>query len=134
MTRPSAQDQLLYCDRCGISFLWSAEEQMQAQRPSGEPPATPLPRPRAPLLCPGCRALLPAAGRERGLVKWYNYRKRFGFIVRQHQPELFMHGSDVQGNAKPRPGDLVEFSVGEGERGPVAKEIRVLTHGEAPVA
>ncbi len=131
MTRPSAQDQLLYCDRCGISFLWTAEEQMQVQTPS---PTGQSPRHSPPSLCAGCRALLPAPGRERGLVKWYNHRKRFGFIVRQHQPELFMHGSDVQGKAKPRPGDLVEFSVEEGERGPIATEIHILTHGEAPAA
>lgn len=121
------QDQLCYCERCGISFLWSAEEQAEAHSQSGAR--------GAPLHCPGCRALLPAEGRERGLVKWFNYRKRFGFIVRQHQPELFAHGTDVLDDTKLRPGDLVEFSVEASERGPVAKAIRVLARdGESSQA
>lgn len=124
VTRASVQDELRYCERCGISFLWSAEEQIQAQESTAS----------APVFCAGCLALLPAPGRERGLVKWFNYRKRFGFIVRQHLPELFVHGSDVPDNAGLRPGDLVEFSVEEGERGLTAKAVRVLARGEPPVA
>jgi len=117
-------DQTRYCDRCGISFLWSSEEQ-RAAHAAGQP---------APIYCAGCRALLPPPGRERGLVKWFNARKRYGFIVRKDQPEIFVHGSDLAGDARLRPGDLVEFAVGEGERGPAAKEVRVLDHFEAPVA
>lgn len=119
--RPS--DQIRYCDRCGISFLWSAEEQARARAESAAAPAH----------CPGCRVLLPPLGRERGLVKWYNVRKRYGFIVRKEKSELFVHGSDVTGG-RLQPGDLVEFSVGENERGLAAKEITVLTPGDAPVA
>lgn len=126
MTRVSVQDELRYCERCGISFLWSAEEQTQTSDSTKF-------KADAPVLCAGCRALLPAPGRERGLVKWFNYRKRFGFIVRRHQPELFVHGSDVLDNVGLHPGDLVEFSVEEGERGLTAKAVRMLTHGEPPV-
>jgi CspA family cold shock protein len=118
-------DQIRYCERCGISFLWTAEEQREtriAQETGAQPPTH----------CPGCRLLLPAAGRERGLVKWYNHRKRFGFLVRRDQPEIFAHGSDIEGARSMRPGDLVEFRVEAGERGPTAKEITILDHGEAP--
>jgi CspA family cold shock protein len=120
-------DQIRYCDRCGISFLWSAEEQRQAHA-QGEESSAP------PSHCPGCRQLLSATGRERGLVKWYNHRKRFGFLVRRDHPEIFAHGSDLQGANSMRPGDLVEFSVAEGERGLAAKEITILAHGDPPVA
>ncbi len=126
MSNPRPQDQILYCERCGISFLWSAEEQKEAraQGQTNTPPSH----------CPGCRFLLPANGRERGLVKWYNYRKRYGFLVRKEQPEIFAHGSDIQGANSLRPGDLVEFRVEIGERGPAAKEITILDHTEAPIA
>jgi CspA family cold shock protein len=77
--------------------------------------------------------LLPAPGRERGLVKWYNHRKRYGFLVRRDHPEIFAHGSDLQDARSLRPGDLVEFSVASGERGPAAKELTVIDHGEPPI-
>jgi CspA family cold shock protein len=122
-----ASDQTQYCENCGISFLWSAEEQkaLAAQTKGSSTP---------PRLCPGCRVILPAAGRERGLVKWYNHRKRYGFLVRRDHPELFAHGSDLINAKSMRPGDLVEFSVATGERGPMAQEIVVLANGEPPTA
>jgi CspA family cold shock protein len=106
------KDQILYCERCGISFLWAQEEQR-----SGNP---------KPLLCPGCRRALPRADRQRGLVKWYNVRKQYGFIVRADGPEIFAHRREIQGNKRLQPGDLVEFSVGESGKGPVAQEISVI--------
>ena len=77
-----------------------------------------------PDLCPGCRHLLPQGKRERGLVKWYNGRKRYGFIVRKGQPEIFVHGSDVEEHSRLRPGALVEFTVSETERGAAAKSVQ----------
>jgi CspA family cold shock protein len=119
------QDQLRYCERCGISFLWTAEEQRAADHSQGTPPA--------PDHCPGCRLLTPAAGRERGVVKWYNFRKRYGFIVRRDQPEIFAHGSELEGSGGLRPGDLVEFTASDSDRGPIATAIRVIGHTEAPI-
>jgi cold shock protein len=127
---PRPQDQILYCERCAISFLWSVEEQKEGQkevRAQGQA-NTPLPS-----HCPACRILLPAGGRERGLVKWYNHRKRYGFLVRKDQPEIFAHGSDIQGVHSLRPGDLVEFTIEIGERGPAATQITILDHTEAPI-
>jgi CspA family cold shock protein len=117
-------DQIRYCERCGISFLWSTEEQKseRAQEQASVPPSH----------CPGCRLLLPTAGRERGLVKWYNHRKRYGFLVRHGHLDLFAHGSDIQGANSLRPGDFVEFGVESGERGPTAKEIVILGHSDPP--
>jgi cold shock CspA family protein len=137
------QDQIGYCERCGISFLWSVEEQKaptgdaqngDGQSGDGQNGADTARRATRiqPSHCPGCRLLLPAPGRERGLVKWYNRRKRFGFLVRREHPEIFAHGSDIEGAGALRPGDLVEFNVTESERGLAAKEITILAHGEAP--
>jgi len=119
VSKERAQDEIRYCDRCGVAFLWSAEEQ-RADQP-------------APLHCPACRRLLPPAGRERGLVKWYNVRKRYGFIVRRDHPEIFAHGGDLLDDNRLHPGDLVEFDVEEGERGPAAKAIRIIGRAADPV-
>ena len=108
--------EILYCERCGISFLWSVGEQKEAGDARAE-------RPRH---CPGCRHSMPPPGRERGLVKWWNARKKYGFIVRAGHPDIFAHRSQLQGVGRLREGDLVEFGVEERKKGPVAVAIRVL--------
>ena len=126
MSNSTLLDQIRYCERCGISFLWSAEEQKEAR---AQEKGTPAP----PAHCPACRLLLPKDGRERGLVKWYNHRKRYGFLVRRDHAEIFAHGSDLEGANSLRPGDLVEFSVAKGDRGLAAKEIAVIDHTDPPI-
>jgi cold shock protein len=115
------QDELLFCERCGISFLWTSEEQ-KAAITQAEP--TPVP-----VLCAGCRQLLPPTGRERGIVKWYNGRKHFGFITRRSGPELYLHNSELPPGTRLTVGDLVEFQVDANERGPLARAVRVLAQG-----
>jgi CspA family cold shock protein len=114
------QDEILYCARCGISFLWSQEEQKWAQ---GSP---------APKHCAGCRQLLPADGRERGQVKWYDPRKQYGFIVRTGHPDLYVHRSALRSGRTLRPDDLVEFGIEQTERGPAATDVAVLVHQTQP--
>lgn len=116
------QDEIQYCARCGISFLWSQEEQRRSQDAA------------APLHCPGCRQLLPAAGRERGQVKWYSGRKQYGFLVRTGQPDLYVHRSALSGGRHLRPGDLVEFRVEQTERGPAAFDVVMVTPETADAA
>jgi cold shock CspA family protein len=118
------RDETLYCERCGIAFLWPVEEQ-RATLTEGAPN-------KAPTHCPGCRHLLPAPGRERGEVKFYNARKQFGFLTRRTGGELFVHGSALTARQRLSPGDLVEYSIIETERGPAATDLVVLEKGEQP--
>lgn len=108
------RDEMLICERCGVSFLWTVEEQKRAEAD------------QAPVHCPGCRHLLPPPGWERGVVKWYNARKKYGFIARQKGPELFAHRSRFAAPCRLAPGDLVEFRVEEGDQGPMAVDLRLL--------
>lgn len=108
------QDEIQYCARCGISFLWSQEEQKRAK----ESPSS--------LYCPGCRQLLPAAGKERGMVKWYDPRKQYGFIVRSGHPDIYVHRSALRSGRTLRPDDLVEFRVEQTDRGPAAVDVVVV--------
>jgi cold shock CspA family protein len=113
------QDEILYCARCGISFLWAQEEQKWTQ-------GSPVPK-----HCPGCRQLLPAEGRERGQVKWYDPRKQHGFIVRSGQPDLYVHRSALRAGRSLRPDDLVEFGVEQTERGAAAADVAVVVRAPA---
>lgn len=108
------QDETRYCERCGISFLWSSEEQHQPDLVVG-----------ATRYCAGCRQLLPPAGRERGMVKWYNRQKGYGFITRYQQPDLYVHRTAVE-QGRLQPDLLVEFTVGANEQGPAAQAVAIL--------
>lgn len=109
------QDEIQYCARCGISFLWSQEEQKRSARAP------------APLHCPGCRRLLPAGGRERGLVKWYDGRKQYGFLVRAGHADIYVHRSALAAAGRGlHPGDLVEFRIEQTERGPAAFDVTLV--------
>ncbi|WP_425376525.1 cold-shock protein [Rubrobacter xylanophilus] len=65
--------------------------------------------------------------REQGRVKWFDPEKGYGFLVRPGGEDLFVHHSEVEGDASElRQGAEVEYEVGSNERGPNARRVRVL--------
>ena len=62
---------------------------------------------------------------EKGTVKWFNPDRNYGFIEREGGTDLFVHGSEVDGNKILREGDNVSFEVEEGDRGPKAVKVTV---------
>jgi CspA family cold shock protein len=71
---------------------------------------------------------MPAAGRRRGLVKFYNQRKGWGFITPTTGQEVFVHRSGLADDALHplQEGDLVEFALDETGRGPQAVAVTRL--------
>jgi CspA family cold shock protein len=111
-------DHLLQCAECNTQFVWTAGE-----RRAGAPP----------VLCPGCRRLAPAPGRQRGVVKWYSRGKGYGFITPAQGADVFVHKSGLAGEpAALRVGQLVEFSVSHAARGAQAEQVVVLETEETP--
>lgn len=64
-----------------------------------------------------------------GTVRWFDADRGFGFIALGQQAEdLYVHASEIiSGDAMKllREGQVVEFEIGEGDRGPQARRVRV---------
>ena len=61
---------------------------------------------------------------SKGKVKWFNSEKGFGFIEQEDGDDLFVHINEVKGESL-QEGDNVEFSIGEGRKGPCATDVSV---------
>jgi CspA family cold shock protein len=62
----------------------------------------------------------------RGKVKWFNEKKGFGFIEQEEGgPDVFVHFSAIQGDGFKTlaEGQLVEFEVTQGNKGPQASNV-----------
>ena len=60
-----------------------------------------------------------------GKVKFYNPTKGFGFIAADdNSGELFVHSTKIIGEI--HDGDSVSYEVGEGRKGPEAKEVKKI--------
>lgn len=63
-----------------------------------------------------------------GRVKWFNGEKGYGFIEQTDGgADLFVHFSAIQGDGyrNLNEGDVVEFEVGQGQKGPQARNVVV---------
>jgi CspA family cold shock protein len=84
------------------------------------------------LLSPGLpqRADTFQTQRERGTVKWFNVSKGYGFITRDAGGDVFVHFRSIRGQGRGRrslnEGQVVEFILTEGEKGPQAEEVSVI--------
>ncbi|MDE3104294.1 MAG: cold shock domain-containing protein [Acidobacteriota bacterium] len=62
----------------------------------------------------------------KGTVKWFNNAKGYGFLGRDEGPDVFVHYSSIQfeGYKTLKEGDMVEFDVIQGEKGPQADQVQ----------
>jgi CspA family cold shock protein len=66
--------------------------------------------------------------RETGTVKWFNESKGYGFIARDEGGDIFVHYSGIEGSGYRilEEGQRVEFTVGEGLKGPAAVNVQAI--------
>ena len=66
--------------------------------------------------------------KQTGSVKWFNDENGFGFIARDEGPDLFVHFSAIGGSGRRTltEGQRVQFTVGEGAKGPRAEDVEPL--------
>ena len=62
---------------------------------------------------------------ETGTVKWFNPEKGYGFIARDSGGDIFVHYSAITGAGFRvlEEGERVNFTVGEGRKGPAAQNV-----------
>jgi cold shock protein len=62
-----------------------------------------------------------------GTVKWFNDDKGFGFIEREGGEDVFVHFSSIRGEGYKslNEGQKVEFTLGQGQKGPQALDVTV---------
>jgi CspA family cold shock protein len=62
----------------------------------------------------------------RGIVKWFNDRKGYGFISQEEGDDVFVHFSSIEatGYKTLSEGDNVDFEIEESDRGPEAKNVK----------
>ena len=63
---------------------------------------------------------------KNGTVQWFNEKKGYGFISCEGIDDVFVHFSDIEsdGFKTLSEGQAIEFEIGEGERGPSAKNVK----------
>ncbi|MFA6801441.1 MAG: cold shock domain-containing protein [Acholeplasmataceae bacterium] len=61
----------------------------------------------------------------KGVVKWFDADKGYGFISSENNKDIFVHFSAIQneGYKTLAEGDQVEFDVKDGARGPQAESV-----------
>lgn len=67
-------------------------------------------------------------GEDRGVVKWFNVNKGFGFITTESGEDIFVHFRSIRGSGRRslRQGQKVRFDVSEGDKGLQADNVSVV--------
>lgn len=120
------------CEKCGKQFIFRVEEQRwldkmgfeikptfcPEHRDAREPEAVVQPEPDVQL----------EAGQQQGVVKWYEAKKRYGFITMRSGDDIFFHrNAIIEGDEQDFiEGAKVTFEVTESDKGPEATNVAII--------
>ena len=83
---------------------------------------------RVPVVCMTCFLKAGPLPKQQGEVKWFNPRKRYGFIVTQEGRDVFVHQQQIlegHGN-EPHEGQAVRFHLHHSVKGPEALNVELI--------
>ena len=71
--------------------------------------------------------------RAQGKIKWFNAEKGFGFISGNGEQDIFVHHTAIvtDGYRSLKEGQMVEFDLEPGPKGPKATNVRPVGVGQA---
>jgi cold shock CspA family protein len=72
------------------------------------------------------RPARPQVGARTGTVKFFQPDRNFGFIRGDDGVEIFVHKSAIVGASTLRAGQRVRYDVGQGRKGPAAKNVQPM--------
>ncbi|PIU22395.1 MAG: cold-shock protein [Candidatus Diapherotrites archaeon CG08_land_8_20_14_0_20_30_16] len=61
-----------------------------------------------------------------GTVKFYNFKKRFGFIAGEDGKDYFVHQTGVEPRTILKEGTKVSFEIESDEKGPKATKVKEM--------
>jgi CspA family cold shock protein len=105
------------CEKCGKQFIFTVEEQRRLDNLGFEV---------EPTFCAECRTEDETeSGEQFGAVKWYEPRKRYGFITKRSGGDIFFHRNAIaEGKEEDfTEGAKVSFRITESDKGPEAADV-----------
>ena len=116
----SNSNQSVVCQRCGRGFaMTDAYHDYLARRGV---------RVKVPIQCMSCFLRAGPLPKEQGKIKWFDPRKRYGFIATGEDQDVFLHQQQVLGDeeSKLHEGQVVRFHLHQSLKGPEAWNVEVV--------
>jgi CspA family cold shock protein len=116
----SDQMTVVVCERCGTSFILSANYRDWLARRGVKV--------IQPMLCMTCFMKIGPLPKQHGVIKWFNPDKNYGFISIEEGEDIFFHQQQIVGDKdhETYEGQTARFHVRYAEKGPRALNIELL--------
>lgn len=116
----SNSTQSVVCQRCGRGFVMTDAYLDFLQRRGVKV--------KVPMQCMACFLKGGPLLKELGAIKWFDTRKRYGFVATEEGQDIFIHQKQILDGQHdiPREGQAVRFHVHQSLKGPEAWNVELV--------